>query len=279
MAIYAVGDLQGCLTPLKALLKQVDFHWDKDQLWLTGDLVNRGPQSLETLRFVYKHRDNIITVLGNHDLHLLAVAQGVKQPTPSDTLDDILHASDSDTLLEWLRYQPLLHHDAKLNITMVHAGIPPQWSIRKALKRAAEVEAVLQGKQYGLFFDNMYGNKPNGWKKELSDTERWRVITNYFTRMRFCNADGKLEFTTKQGTDHAPEGYLPWFAHLHRKTRNDRIVFGHWAALEGYTGNPNAIALDTGYVWGKAMTMMRLKDLKPFSTEYYEHDLSNTYDE
>jgi bis(5'-nucleosyl)-tetraphosphatase (symmetrical) len=273
MATYAVGDLQGCLTPLQELLKQVNFNWENDQLWLTGDLINRGGQSLSTLRFVHQHRDNIITILGNHDLHLLAIAEGVKQPSPSDTLNNILKASDRDVLLEWLRHRPLLHHDNKMKITMVHAGIPPQWSVKKALKRAQEVEKILRSRQYRRFFENMYGNKPNGWKKGMSDTERWRVITNYFTRMRFCSAEGKLELTAKQGMDQSPEGYLPWFAHSHRKTHNDRILFGHWAALEGHTGNPNAIALDTGYVWGKAMTMIRLEDLKIFRVEYHDHHL------
>lgn len=268
MAIYAVGDLQGCLDPLKALLKQANFSWENDILWLTGDLINRGPQSLETLRFVYKHRDRIVSVLGNHDLHLLAISEGIKKPNPSDTLDSILEAPDCKELLTWLRQLPLLHHNKELGITMVHAGIPPQWSIKKALKRAQEVELILHSNYYRVFFENMYGNKPSGWKKGLDDIERWRVITNYFTRMRFCTDDGKLELTTKQGMEHTPEGFLPWFAHNHRKTRNDRIIFGHWAALEGYTGNPNAIALDTGYVWGKSMTMVRLDDLKIFRVHH-----------
>lgn len=265
MATYAIGDLQGCLKPLKHLLAVVNFNPLHDKLWLTGDLINRGPESLETLRFVYKMRDSIVTVLGNHDLHLLAVAAGVRQASYSDTLDEILHAPDKDTLLEWLRQQPLLHHDPGLQYTMVHAGIPPQWSLKKAKKKAKEVESVLQSDLCEMFLLTMYGNKPSGWKKNLDDVDRWRVITNYFTRMRFCTVKGRLELTCSAGIHHAPKGYAPWFEYLDRKTYNDRIIFGHWAALEGQAYSENVFALDTGYVWGNSMTMMRLEDQKRFS--------------
>lgn len=267
MATYAVGDLQGCLAPLKQLLTLVSFDADHDTLWLTGDLINRGPESLETLRFIYAMGDTAITVLGNHDLHLLAVAAGVRQASPSDTLEEILHAPDKDKLLHWLRHQPLIHHDRDLAYTMVHAGIPPQWTLKKALKRAKEVEEVLQSDLYEHYLSTMYGNTPQRWKKGLDDNERWRVITNYFTRMRFCSADGKLELSTKAGIHHAPKGYAPWFEHLNRKTYYDRIVFGHWAALEGQAYSENVFALDTGYVWGQKMTMMRLEDQQRFTVD------------
>jgi len=264
MATYAVGDLQGCLEPLKALLKQVDFNGQRDTLWLTGDLINRGPDSLGTLRYIYKHRNHIHTVLGNHDLHLLAVNAGYKKPSRSDTFDEILAAHDKDPLLSWLRQQPLLHHDNRLGYTMVHAGIPPQWSLNDAIQKAQEVETIIQGQHYDLFLKNMYGNTPSGWEQGMSDTARWRVITNYFTRMRFCNAQGTLELTTKTGLEDYPKGYLPWFSHRHRKMAQQNIIFGHWAALEGETHTSNTFALDTGYVWGKSMTMMRLEDRQYF---------------
>ena len=266
MATYAVGDLQGCLEPLQILLKKVKFTPDTDRLWLTGDLINRGPQSLETLRFIYQHRKHITVVLGNHDLHLLAVAEGYKTPSPSDTLTNILTAPDKDQLLHWLRNQPLLHYDPTLNFIMVHAGIPPQWSLKKSLQKAQQVENILRSDQYQQFLKTMYGNKPCAWKKLMNDSEKWRLITNYFTRMRFCTSTGQLELTSKRGLDHTPEGYLPWFYHAKRKTRKHRIIFGHWAALEGKTNTDNVFALDTGYVWGKKMTMMRLDDLKKYTT-------------
>lgn len=267
MATYAVGDLQGCLKPFKKLLKQVSFDPHNDKLWLTGDLVNRGPESLKTLRFIYEMRDCVITVLGNHDLHLLAVAAGYKTPSPNDTLDEILAAPDQKELLTWLREQPLLHHDEKLAYTMVHAGIPPQWSLKQAKKKAHEVEKILRSDRCGEFLQTMYGNKPARFKSNLSETDRWRTITNYFTRMRFCTEQGKLELESKAGIHHAPEGYAPWFEFINRKTYFDRIIIGHWAALEGQAYSENVFALDTGCVWGNKMTMMRLEDQEKFSVK------------
>lgn len=264
MATYAVGDVQGCLKPLQSLLKTVQFNPDRDQLWLVGDLVNRGPQSLDTLRFLYKMRDNVVAVLGNHDLHLLAVAYGHRQPSDSDTLDEILVANDRETLFDWLRCLPLMHHDAELGFTMVHAGIPPQWSLRKALKRAEELEDVLQSYRFDAFLESMYGNQPAVWDGDLSGPDRWRVIANYFTRMRFCDSKGRLELHAKKGANSPPKGYAPWFSHPNRKTRDDKILFGHWAALEGRTGVANTFALDSGCVWGNHMTMMRLEDERYF---------------
>lgn len=257
MAVYAVGDVQGCLTPLRCLLEQVSFDPTQDRLWLVGDLVNRGPQSLETLRFLYAMRDAVTAVLGNHDLHLLAVAHNVERLKKGDTLREILDAPDCAELLDWLRCQPLIHHDAERQITMVHAGIPPQWTLKKALKRAAEVEEVLRDdSRLPFFLDGMYGNEPNKWDSDLHGITRLRVITNYFTRMRFCTADGRLEFKSKEGLGSAPKGYAPWFSHPERKMRGQKIIFGHWAALQGQCSEPGVIALDSGCVWGGAMTLL-----------------------
>jgi bis(5'-nucleosyl)-tetraphosphatase (symmetrical) len=265
MATYAVGDLQGCLKPLKCLLKTVNFDWQQDHLWLVGDLINRGPDCLKTLRFLYKRRDRITAVLGNHDLHLLAVAYGYQMPSNGDTLDEILAADDCFELMDWLRHCPLLHTDKELGYTMVHAGIPPQWSIKKANKRARELEAVLQSDDFHTYFENMYGNMPDCWDKNLEGVDRWRVITNYFTRMRFCSKDGHLELKSKSGPKNQPKGFAPWFSHAKRKAADDKIIFGHWAALEGNADTENIYALDTGCVWGGSMTMMRLEDEKLFN--------------
>ena len=267
MATYAIGDIQGCLIPLQTLLKQIAFNPDKDTLWVAGDLVNRGPASLETLSFLYRLRDSIRIVLGNHDLHLLAVAAGYRQLNPTDTLKDILESPGRDHLLAWLRQQPLVHHDAALGYTMVHAGIPPQWSIAQAVSYSAEVEKVLQGPEVNRFLKNMYGNEPNCWDEALEKEDRWRVITNYLTRMRFCTPTGILDLKTKAGIDNAPAGYLPWYAHKNRKTDNDTILFGHWAALEGKADHDRVFALDTGCVWGKQLTAMRLEDRALFSVD------------
>lgn len=259
MTTYAVGDLQGCLDPLLCLLRQVDFSPSRDCLWLAGDLVNRGPQSLEALRYVRELGGSAVTVLGNHDLHLLAVAHNVERMKKNDTLKPILMADDRADLIDWLRRQKLVHHDADREVTMVHAGIPPQWTLAKALRRAAEVEQALQNDETLMpYLDGMYGNQPAKWSKDLHGVTRLRVITNYFTRMRFCTADGTLEFAAKEGTDSAPPGYAPWFSHPNRKMRGQKLIFGHWAALEGKCDEPNVYALDTGCVWGNEMTLMNV---------------------
>ncbi|MNF56191.1 Bis(5'-nucleosyl)-tetraphosphatase, symmetrical [compost metagenome] len=259
MAAYAVGDLQGCLDQLKCLLERVRFDPARDRLWLVGDLVNRGPKSLETLRFLYSIRESLVCVLGNHDLHLLAVAHNIERLRKADTLREIIEAPDSAELLDWLRRQKLLHHDETRDIAMVHAGIPPQWTLKKALKRAAEVEEALQDDaRLPLFLDGMYGNEPDKWDKDLHGAARLRVITNYFTRMRFCRADGTLDLKSKEGLDTAPPGFAPWFSIPGRKTRGQKIIFGHWAALEGKCDEPDLFALDTGCVWGGAMTLLNI---------------------
>lgn len=268
MATYVVGDIQGCLEPLQQLLINVNFNPSIDRLWVAGDMINRGPQSLETLRFLYLMRNSLKVVLGNHDLHLLAVAAGYRKPNPADTLDEILVAPDRDSLLEWLRQQKLLHHDAYLGYTMVHAGIPPQWTLNEAQSYAQEVEKILQGNRISKFLEEMYGNEPNKWRDSLKSSARRRLITNYFTRMRYCTADGKLELTTKASAEESlPGGYKPWFSHPERKTREEKIIFGHWAALEGKASEDNVFAMDTGYVWGGALTLMRLDDGERFSAK------------
>lgn len=259
MAVYAVGDVQGCLEPLQCLLEHVAFDPSKDRLWLVGDLVNRGPQSLETLRFLYGIRDALVCVLGNHDLHLLAASRNIERLRKNDTLCEVLEAPDCGDLLDWLRQQKLMHYDAERNIAMVHAGIPPQWTLKKALKCASEVEEALRDDNLlDPFLDGMYGNEPAKWDKDLRGVTRLRVITNYFTRMRFCTSDGKLDLKGKEGADTAPPGYAPWFSYKDRKTSDVKIIFGHWAALEGKCTEPNVIALDTGCVWGSAMTLLNV---------------------
>ena len=259
MATYAVGDLQGCLEPLQCLLEQVAFDPARDRLWLVGDLVNRGPQSLETLRYLYSIRDSLVCVLGNHDLHLLAAWRNIERLKKSDTLREILEAPDREELLQWLRQQKLMHYDETRHVALVHAGIAPQWSLKKALKCAAEVEEALRDDNlFEPFLDGMYGNDPAKWDSDLKGVTRLRVITNYFTRMRFCTSEGKLDLKSKEGLDTAPAGYAPWFSHKERKTRDLKIIFGHWAALEGHSNQPGIFALDSGCVWGGAMTLMNV---------------------
>jgi bis(5'-nucleosyl)-tetraphosphatase (symmetrical) len=262
MAVYAVGDIQGCLKPLQIILNEIDFNPAVDRLWITGDIVNRGSHSLETLRFIYSIRYAIEIVLGNHDLHLLALAAGCRETNAFDTLQPILDAPDKDRLLDWLRHQPLLHHDKVLGYTMVHAGIPPQWSIKQSCGYADEVAAVLRSDNYQVFLQHMYGNQPDTWDDSFTGYTRLRVITNHFTRMRFCTADGKLDLKTKGVMDDPPQGCLPWFKHAGRKAHKENIIFGHWAALGGGVFEKNVFALDSGCVWGKELTVMRLGDNK-----------------
>ncbi len=270
MSTYAIGDIQGCFESLQCLLEKIAFNPQLDRLWLVGDLINRGPDSLATLRFLYSLRDSIEFVLGNHDLHFLAVAHGLRKQSQSDTLNSLLAAEDKNQLIEWLLQGKLLHTDPQLGFTMVHAGIPPQWSLQQAQAHAREVEAVLQSRYRQDLLKNMYGNSPHRWKNKLIGIERLRLITNYFTRMRFCTAEGDLELDTKDNVAAAPLGYAPWFAHPERKMLNDNIVFGHWAALEGRALSndmplPNVYALDTGCVWGGSLTAMRLEDKQLYS--------------
>ncbi len=260
-----VGDLQGCLQPLLCLLEEVSFNPAHDKLWCTGDLVNRGPDSLAALRYIYSLGDACVTVLGNHDLHLLAVVYGNASLKRSDTLQEILDAPDAKILLDWLRHQPLIHHEN--NYTLVHAGIAPQWSIQQTLQFAQEVEQALTGADYANFLCNMYGNQPDLWQDNLTGYDRLRTITNYLTRIRFCFADGRLDLGNKLGPEHAKPSTYPWFQTPGRIAANDNIIFGHWAALLGQANTPHVFALDTGCVWGGSLTLLRLEDEKLFSCQ------------
>ena len=257
MALYAIGDLQGCLDPLLRLLDELDFDPRRDRLWFAGDLVNRGPQSLETLRFVKGLGEAAITVLGNHDLHLLAVATGLHKRKKKDTLDPIYDAPDRDELLHWLQRRPLLHYDAGLGMALVHAGLPPQWDIALAQQCAAEMEAVLrEGDAHGYFL-HMYGNHPARWSEDLVDWERLRFITNCLTRLRYCTLDGILDMEDKGPPGTQKNDFIPWFEVPGRRSADTHVLFGHWAALgvkkgEGYT------SLDSGCVWGNRLTAVRL---------------------
>jgi bis(5'-nucleosyl)-tetraphosphatase (symmetrical) len=257
MAVYAIGDVQGCYDEFRGLLDRLAFDPARDRLWLTGDLVNRGPGSLATLRFVRALGDAATTVLGNHDLHLLAVAssagRGLRR---GDTLDEILGAPDRDELLHWLERRPLLWRDTSLGWTMVHAGLAPQWDLDTAARCAAEVSAALIASP-GEFYQAMYGNDPDRWSGALAGIERLRFTVNCMTRLRFVAADGRLLLKYKGGLAGAPDGAEPWFRARGRRSAAERIVFGHWSAL-GYYAGDGVVSLDSGCVWGGALTAQRL---------------------
>ena len=233
MATYVIGDLQGCLTPLVQLLEQINYHPEQDKLWFAGDLINRGEESLETLRFIKSLGHNATIVLGNHDLHLLAVSHGYGKLKRGDTLAEILTAGDRDDLMNWLRQQPLFHYDEQLNTVMTHAGIPPCWDLAKTQSLANEVETKLKSDNVDDFFATMYGNTPDTWSDELTGLDRLRAITNYLTRMRFCDENSKLDLKSKEGINTAEKGFAPWFNYPSKVPKDCHIVFGHWAALEG----------------------------------------------
>ncbi len=265
MAIYAIGDIQGCFDELQRLLDRIRFDPSRDRLWFTGDLVNRGPKSLQTLRFVRELGESAVTVLGNHDLHLLAIHAGQEgQRKRCDTLDAILQAPDRDQLLEWLRHRPLLHCEAGLNTALLHAGLPPQWEITHARRYAAEVETLLRGANWREFFAHMYGNRPLRWSEDLQGWERLRFIVNALTRMRYCTMDGELDLHAKGPPGSQPEGLLPWFRVPDRKSRDTMILFGHWSTL-GVLQCDNICALDSGCLWGGSLTALRLDDMSTSS--------------
>ncbi len=262
MAVYAIGDIQGCMDELMRLLERIQYDPAKDQLWFVGDIVNRGPKSLESLRFVANPANNAITVLGNHDLNLLAVSEGVRTVKRHDTLNDILNADDAADLLQWLRRQPLLHHDKNLKTVMVHAGFAPQWKLKHAKKYAKEVESVLAGSNYREFLHAMYGNKPNKWKKSLQGMERLRFITNAFSRIRYCDQENRLNMEEHGAPGTQSKKLTPWFAMPERKSQKTRIIFGHWSTL-GLKFSHNTIGLDTGCLWGGELTALRLDTAEP----------------
>jgi len=257
MSVYAIGDVQGCYQPLQQLLAQTGFDPSRDRLWLTGDLVNRGPQSLEVLRFVKNLGDRAICVLGNHDLHLLAVAAGAARHHKQDTLDDILRAPDRPELLHWLRTRPLLHHDADLGYALIHAGLLPPWSLADAERLACEVESALQSDAAENFYRHMYGDLPDHWNEALRGTDRLRVIVNAFTRLRYCDLEGNMDLRPKGPPGSQPPDLLPWFQVPGRRSRKQRIIFGHWSALGLWQGD-GVIGLDSGCLWGRSLSAVRL---------------------
>ncbi len=268
MPTYAIGDIQGCYDPFLRLLDRIRFDPARDRLWLVGDLVNRGPQSLETLRHVKALGDAALTVLGNHDLYLLMRAHGVAHKHgKDDTLDAILNAPDREELLDWLRRLPLCHVEGKY--CLVHAGLLPQWSVAEARALAREVEMQLSGDAYVDALTNMWGNEPAAWDETLGGWERLRVVINAMTRLRFCTPEGTMEFRAKGEPKDAPPGFLPWFDAPGRASAGHTIVCGHWSAL-GLLLRPDLIALDTGCLWGRQLSAVRLEDGQLFQVEYRE---------
>jgi len=255
MSIYAIGDIQGCFDDLLRLLETISFDEKVDQLWFAGDLVNRGPKSLETLRFIKSLGDAAVTVLGNHDMHLLAASCAGKISNKKDALLPILEAPDRDELIDWLRLRPLFHFNDEF--CLVHAGLPPQWDFKKTQKMAALAEQAIQSPDYKTFLQQMYGNKPNQWSSSLKGVGRLRFIINCFTRMRYCDAEGRLDYVHSGPPGSQPKKLLPWFEVPGRKNADMRIVFGHWSALGYYEGS-NCYGIDTGCLWGGQLTALKL---------------------
>lgn len=264
MAVYAIGDVQGCFDALRALLDKLHYDPAADTLWFTGDLVNRGPQSLEVLRLVAA-LPTAQTVLGNHDLHLLAVASGQAPRKNTDTFDDVLAAPDRDTLLAWLRSRPLLHHDPQLDYTLVHAGLLPQWDLATARRLAAEAEQAIVRSGHNALFTHMYGDTPDHWQDDLAGWARLRVIINACTRLRYCDADGHMDLRPKGRPGRQPPQLFPWFQVPGRASHASRVVFGHWSTL-GVHHADGVLGLDSGCLWGGALTAARLDTAAPAFT-------------
>ncbi|MDX2163784.1 MAG: symmetrical bis(5'-nucleosyl)-tetraphosphatase [Gammaproteobacteria bacterium] len=255
MSTYAIGDVQGCYDELLDLLSLIEFNPQKDVVWFTGDLINRGLKSLDVLRFVKSLGSAAVSVLGNHDLHYLAVASQCKPLQKKDTFHDVLTAPDAESLLEYVRHLPLIHHDPELKYTMVHAGLAPQWTLKKALDCSREFEIILRSKNYRDFLLHMYDDASH---------EGLVATVNYCTRMRYVDKKGKLDLAYKGPIGGQPKGFYPWFSVSTRKTKNDKIIFGHWASLKGKADTANIYALDTGCSWGNALTALRLEDEQHF---------------
>lgn len=265
MALYIIGDVQGCYDELQRLLQKIRFDQSADSLWFAGDLVNRGPRSLEVLRFVKSLGAGAVTVLGNHDLHMLAVAEQAEKYRRNDTFRDVLDASDRDELLHWLRQLPLVHFDSGRNVVLVHAGLDPAWTAPQARALASEVEAVLRDKEYHEFFRHMYGNKPDRWDPQVRGWDRLRFITNTFTRLRYCDHEGHQILDAKGPLGTQPNGYMPWFDIEHRRSEGTRIVFGHWAALGAAIHGNEIYSVDSGCAWGGELSALRLEPDIAFS--------------
>ena len=267
MSTYAIGDVQGCYAELRSLLHECGFDARYDRLWLVGDLVNRGPRSLDVLRFVADLGDRAQVVLGNHDLHLVATSRGARRLRGKDTFHDVLEAADGEALLDWLRHRPLIHHDPERALVMVHAGIAPAWAVRDALDYGDELSRALRAPDHPRLLSNMYGDEPAEWHDSLTGFDRLRFITNAFTRMRYCHPNGRLDFSeTGPPGDQGP-ALTPWFALRDGATDRTRIVFGHWATLQLHAALPRSLHvrhLDTGCAWGGSLTALRLEDDRAF---------------
>lgn len=256
MAIYAIGDLQGCYSELEQLLAKINFNPKLDQVWFVGDLVNRGPQSLETIQFVRELGDAAICVLGNHDIHLIACYCGIQSCKPKSSLNQILNHSSAQEIIDWLRLQPLLHFDPNINWVIVHAGFLPQWDLTTAQNCAKQVEQQLRSDNYAEFLQHAYGNYPNQWREGLADKDRWRVILNAFTRLRLCDSQGQMDFEFKGPLGEQNDHLHAWFE-IPRQSENINIIFGHWSAL-GLKQQKNLLSLDTGCLWGNQLTAARI---------------------
>lgn len=265
MATYIVGDIQGCFDQLQQLMDMIEFDEKNDQLWLTGDLVARGPKSLQTLRLAKDLGKSAKIILGNHDLHLLATYLGYFKTKRKDQTQAILDAPDCDELMYWLRQQPLLASHSEHPFVMCHAGIYPKWSISQAQQYAAEIEQILRSDNYAWLIENMYGETPTSWNESLQGINRFKFIINSFTRMRYCTPTGELDMKCKLPDNEVdPKQLVPWFSLIKEQQHNQSIIFGHWASLVGYR-DKNVIGLDTGCVWGHHMTMLRWEDQKEFT--------------
>ena len=263
MATFAIGDLQGCYEPLRRLLDALPFDARHDRLWFVGDLVNRGPDSLSCLRFVKQLGEAAITVLGNHDLHLLCVAEGVERSRPRDTLEAILEAPDRIALVEWLRHRPLLH--VEHGCVLVHAGLLPEWTVPRAADLAREVEQALRGAGYRTLLERLYGDQPDRWSDELEGIDRLRTIVNAMTRLRVCDASGAMILRFKGEPGEASDEWIPWFD-MPRRSSDHTAVCGHWSAL-GLRIRPDLVSIDSGCVWGRCLTAVRLEDRALFQVD------------
>ena len=269
MANLLIGDIHGCYYEFMRVLEKAGFS-STDTIWLTGDLVARGPDSLSVLRFVKQHSDQIRLTLGNHDIHLLAVYAGITKISKKDHTEQIFNASDCDELINWLRRQPLLQIDKELNLIMAHAGISPQWDLPTAIKCAKDLSSILSSDTYPLFLDSMYGDFPDSWSDDLQGLDRLRFIANAFTRMRYCYDDGRLDFYCKDAVEDAPSKLKPWFMLPRKIPEQYSIVFGHWASLKGKGTPDNVYGLDTGCCWGGKLTCLRWEDKQYFHKRHHE---------
>ncbi len=269
MATYAIGDIQGCFSHFKNLLSIINFNSHKDRLWLVGDIVNRGPESLKTLKYIKNLGKSVTMVLGNHDIHLIKLAGGNENQKNGDTLSETLASPDIQEIIDWLRKKPLFHYEE--DYAMVHAGILPQWDISQTVALANEVEEQLSGNEWRVFLPEVYGDYPNFWNENWTGYTRFRVIINALTRLRTCTSDGKMDFEYKGGLDQIPKQRMAWFDIPGRKTKKINVVFGHWSSIGLHTKN-NATCLDTGCVWGRSLSALRLEDQRVFQTDCLNDD-------